>query len=233
MEVQLSNVRHPALTLDGTDTSRTVKVPIHGQLVVSECVSSTSLVVTPTAQFVEDGTYRNVPYFVSDAGVFIRKEAGDSFTLAAGDILYVPCPGAYQVKLSRGSGSGSATLNAVAADASFLQILTDQASNLDNIVNGAASNTDGTSTSCIASSGSGVKTYLTDIVLVNTSASGVLVEIKDGSTTKAYVYVPATQTAGMTLTTPLEGTAATAWNFDPGAATTTVYCTMSGFKSKV
>jgi hypothetical protein len=31
---------------------------------------------------------------------------------------------------------------------------------------------------------------------------------------------------------PLRGTAATAWNFDPSAATTTLICSMSGYQSK-
>lgn len=49
------------------------------------------------------------------------------------------------------------------------------------------------------------------------------------SSTDSTTPVPITES----FRTPLAGTAATAWNFDPGAATTTVYCTVSGFKSKV
>jgi hypothetical protein len=105
--------------------------------------------------------------------------------------------------------------------------------NLEDIVTGNASNTDGTSTQVIAASGAGIKTYLTDVTLTNTSASNIYVEIKDGSTTKWTVPVSANSGATLHFTTPLPGTANTAWNFDPSAATTTVYCSAAGFKSKI
>lgn len=105
--------------------------------------------------------------------------------------------------------------------------------NLENIVTGNASNTDGTSTQCIAAQASGIKTYLTSIILTNTSSSMIYVEIKDGSTAKLTIPVPATGGAVFNPPVPIPGTAATAWNFDPSAATTTVYCSMVGFSSKV
>ena len=105
--------------------------------------------------------------------------------------------------------------------------------NLESIVSGNASNTDGTSTACIAAQAAGVKTYITTIILTNMSATGIYVEIKDGSTAKLTIPLPATSGAICNLPVPLPGTAATAWNFDPSAAATTVYCSMVGFKSKV
>ena len=105
--------------------------------------------------------------------------------------------------------------------------------NLEDVVSGNASNTDGTSTSLIAAQGAGVKTYLTAIILTNTSSSNIYVEIKDGATAKLTIPVPANSGAVVTLPVPLGGTANTAWNFDPSAATTTVYCSAVGFKSKV
>lgn len=105
--------------------------------------------------------------------------------------------------------------------------------NLESLVSGNASNTDGTSTQVIASSGSGVKTYLTDVTLTNTSSSNIYVEMKDGSTAKWTFPVPANGGVTHHFASPIAGTAATAWNFDPSAATTTVYCSASGFKSKI
>ena len=102
-----------------------------------------------------------------------------------------------------------------------------------DIVSGNATNTDGTSTSVIASQGGSIKTYLTTIILTNTSATPTYCEIKDGSTTKLTIPVPANGGAIVNLPVPLGGTAATAWNFDMGAATTTAYCSMVGFKSLV
>ncbi len=105
--------------------------------------------------------------------------------------------------------------------------------NLEDIVTGNATNTDGTSTSCIASSGAGIKTYLTSVVLCNTSATAITVDIKDGSTTKVSLPLPAGSGCVFNPPVPIPGTAATAWSFDPSAAATTVTCSMVGFKSKV
>ncbi len=104
---------------------------------------------------------------------------------------------------------------------------------LEDIVTGNATNTDGTSTSCIASSGAGVKTYLTSVVLCNTSATAITVDIKDGATTKVSLPLPAGSGCVFNPPVPIPGTAATAWSFDPSAAATTVTCSMIGFKSKV
>jgi hypothetical protein len=104
---------------------------------------------------------------------------------------------------------------------------------LEDIVSGNASNTDGTSTSCIAAQGAGIKTYIQSIILTNTSSSNTYCEIKDGTTVKLTIPVPANGGAVVNLPVPIGGTANTAWNFDPGAATTTIYCSMVGWKSKV
>ena len=98
----------------------------------------------------------------------------------------------------------------------------------ESSISGNASNTDGTSTACIAAQGSGVRTYLTDVTITNTSSNNIYVEIKDGSTAKWTFPVPANGGVTHQFKTPLKGTANTAWNFDPSAATTTVYCSMSG-----
>lgn len=105
--------------------------------------------------------------------------------------------------------------------------------NLEGIVTGNASNTDGTSTQCIAAQAAGIKTYLTSIILTNTSNSWAYVEIKDGTTVMLTIPVPAQGGAIFNPPVPIPGTAATAWNFDPSAATTTIFCSMVGFKSKV
>jgi len=104
---------------------------------------------------------------------------------------------------------------------------------LGDLVNGNASNTDGASTSVIAAQGAGIKTYITDITLTNTSSSNIYVELKDGTSVKWTFPVPANSGVTKAFLSPLAGTANTAWNFDPSAATTTVYCSASGFKSKI
>lgn len=107
---------------------------------------------------------------------------------------------------------------------------------LEDIVSGVAAITDGSSTSVIASSGAGIKTYLTTVIMANTSATAVTVDARDGAagTVKATFPCPA-NTSGVicNLQTPLPGSAATAWCADPSAAASTVTVTFIGFKSKV
>lgn len=105
--------------------------------------------------------------------------------------------------------------------------------NLEDIVTGAASNTDGASTEVLAAGAAGIRHCLTSIILVNMHASSVIyVEIKDGTTVKVRLPCPPGGTI-FNPPVPLRGTAATAWNFDPSAATTTIYCSVIGFKTKV
>lgn len=104
---------------------------------------------------------------------------------------------------------------------------------LEDIVSGTASNTDGASFAVIAAGAAGIKHYLTQVTIVNTSTSFTYVEIKDGTTTKVVLPAPAQSGAAVSFNPPIAGTAATAWNADPGAATTTIYCSAVGFKSKV
>lgn len=104
---------------------------------------------------------------------------------------------------------------------------------LGDLVNGNASNTDGTSTQVLAAGAAGVKHYITDITITNMSATDIYVELKDNTTVKWTFPVPANGGVTHHFASPLAGTAATAWNFDPSAAATTVYCSVSGFKSKI
>ncbi len=103
-----------------------------------------------------------------------------------------------------------------------------------DIVTGNASNTDGTTTSCIAASGdAAIRTYLQSIILTNMSATGIYVEIKDDTTVKLTLPLPANSGCVVNLPKAIPGTFNTAWFFDPSAAATTVYCSMVGFLSKV
>jgi hypothetical protein len=61
----------------------------------------------------------------------------------------------------------------------------------------------------------------------------VYVELKDDTTVKWRFPVPATGGVTHSFQTPLVGSAATAWNTDSSAAATTLYCSASGFKTKV
>jgi hypothetical protein len=112
-------------------------------------------------------------------------------------------------------------------------LITRENHTLGDLVNGHATDTAGTLTACIASSGTGVKTYLTDITVCNSSAVDIMVDIKDGSTTRWTIPAPAGSGATHRFASPLPGTAATAWQFQGSAAATTLTVSMAGFKSKV
>jgi hypothetical protein len=105
---------------------------------------------------------------------------------------------------------------------------------LEDLVDGVNSNTDGSSTQVIAAAGVGVKQYLTWARIVNMHASAtVYVEIKSGTTVKDRLPVPPGGCV-VTYPTPLRPNADNeAWNFDASAATTTLYYSAGGFKSKV
>ncbi len=105
----------------------------------------------------------------------------------------------------------------------------------EDIVSGVAAITDGSSTSVIASSGSGVRTYITSVSIANTSATPVTVDIRDGAagTVMATFMAPAGGGCVLALPVPLRGSAATAWCADPSASASTVTVTLVGFKSKV
>lgn len=105
--------------------------------------------------------------------------------------------------------------------------------NLEDIVTGNATDTTGNATSCIAAQGTGIKTYLTSVVLCNTSATAITVDIKDGSTVKVSLPLPAGSGCIFNPPVPIPGSANAAWNFDGSAAASTVTCSMVGFKSKV
>lgn len=107
---------------------------------------------------------------------------------------------------------------------------------LEDIVSGVAAITDGSSTSTIAAQGSGVKTYITSIVVANSSATAVTVDIRDGAAGTVKLTVPAPANTGgvvINLPVPLPFSANTAVCSDPSASASTVTVTLIGFKSKV
>lgn len=108
-----------------------------------------------------------------------------------------------------------------------------------DVVSGVNSNTDGASTSLIATAGSGVKQYLSSVTCANTSTTGIYVELKSGTTVKWRIPVPAAAASDVNGYTfrfdpPLPPNAADeAWNTDGSAAVTTLYCSGIAIKSKI
>ncbi len=108
--------------------------------------------------------------------------------------------------------------------------------NLEDIVTATpVAITDGSSTSVIAAQGAGIKVYIVEVIIANSSASNVTVDLRDGvaGAVKATFPVPANGGVVKTLTTPLPFTPNTAVAADPSAAASTITVTLIGFKSKV
>jgi len=106
---------------------------------------------------------------------------------------------------------------------------------LEDIVSGVVAITDGSSTSCIAAQGSGIKTYITSCTIANSSATPVTVDLRDGTAGSVKWTFPVPAGAGVTHTfpTPLAFSDNTIVAADPSAAATTVTISLAGFKSKV
>lgn len=109
--------------------------------------------------------------------------------------------------------------------------------NLEDIVTATPiAITDGSSTSIIAAQGAGIKFYLKEITIANTSATAVTVDLRDGAagSVKWTFPVPA-NTSGIvkTFSVPLGFSANTAMCADPSAAASTITVSALGFKSKV
>jgi hypothetical protein len=95
--------------------------------------------------------------------------------------------------------------------------------------------TDGSSTSLIAAQGAGVKVYITDITICNTSASNVTVDLRDGAAGSVKWTFPVPAGGGVThsFRSPIPFTANTAVCADPSASASTITVSANGFKSKI
>lgn len=104
----------------------------------------------------------------------------------------------------------------------------------EELVDGDANATGTSNTSVIAAQGSGVRTYLTDIIVTNASATDSEVIVKDGTTERLRIPAPANSGAiPVGIKSPLRGTANTAWQFASADSVTTMYVFMSGYTSSV
>lgn len=106
---------------------------------------------------------------------------------------------------------------------------------LGNKVNGQATMTASTAnTSVIAAQGAGIKTYITDIIVTNTSATDSECIVKDGTTELFRIPAPANSGAvAVGFRSPVGGTANTAINAAAADSISSLYCFASGFTSTV
>lgn len=95
--------------------------------------------------------------------------------------------------------------------------------------------TDGSSTSGIAAAGSGLYNEIFDIVIANTSATAVTVDLRDGTAGSVLATFPVpANTAGVAFSfkVPITSSANTAIAIDPSASASSIITTLSGCKAK-
>lgn len=107
---------------------------------------------------------------------------------------------------------------------------------LEDIISEVKTNTDGASTamtSAFAATAS-QRIYLTDLILANSSATAITVDIRDGSAGSVLATFPVPAGGGVvhSFRTPLRFSSNTAAAFDGSAAAATLSVTMVGFKAK-
>jgi len=149
--------------------------------------------------------------------------------------LAVPANAVYHGAQARSSEQAAAT------SGNLIGLITDLVGKLivlpyanpENFVSGTTSATTTTSTSLIAAPAAGLRNYITQITVDNTSSTQTYINIQDGSggTTIYHIPLPANGGATITLPTPLrQPTTATALFFACGAGVTTAYISASGYK---
>ncbi len=102
-------------------------------------------------------------------------------------------------------------------------------------VGGVTTVTDGSSTSAVAAGGAGIYTEVYDVVIGNTSATAVTVDVRDGTAGSVLGTFPApANTSGIVYSfkVPLTSSANTAIAVDPSAAASSVIVTLRGCKAK-
>lgn len=105
---------------------------------------------------------------------------------------------------------------------------------LGDRASGVAAITDGASTSVVAAQGAGIRFCATTLVVSNSSATNVTVDLRDGTAGSVLMTIPAAANMGggvIPLSVPLCTTANTIFAADPSAAATTVTISAVGFKT--
>jgi hypothetical protein len=94
---------------------------------------------------------------------------------------------------------------------------------------GVATQATTTAVALKAAAATGLRNYLTDLTVTNSSATGTLATVLDGATVIWQGWLAAGQSITQQFATPLRGTAATAMNVNSSVAVTSLYAAASGY----
>lgn len=212
------------------------------------------ILYTPTVGFMFDGTGWDRIRGTSADGLLVNLGSNNDVTITSGTVTTVTTLANGQtahdsavtgspLRVGAKAETALSGITLVAdGDATDLHagvdgvLITRPHCNLEDIVSGVAAITDGSSTSVIAAAGSGVKIYITSVIIANSSATAVSVDIRDGAAGTVKATFPAPPDMGgvvHALPVPIPFSANTAVCADPSASASTISVTLVGFKSKV
>lgn len=151
----------------------------------------------------------------------------DSAAKATGPQVMVGATSTYQTAVTSGDASRAAAgLDGI--------LITRPNAHVGDFVKGLVAITDGSSTSLVAAQGAGIRFCATTLIVSNSSATNVTLDIRDGTAGSVIATIPAAANMGgaaITLPTPLCTTANTIMAADPSAAASTVTTTAIGFRT--
>lgn len=101
--------------------------------------------------------------------------------------------------------------------------------NPSNFINGTANAIDTNNATIISAKGAGVRIFITSIIIANSSEEDVLVNIKDGTTTKLVYPCPSKIGAVHTLKIPLVLSENAPLRFSSSSAVSTIYVSALGY----
>ena len=102
-------------------------------------------------------------------------------------------------------------------------------SNPENMFATTSSTTGSARVQLVATATGVLRNYITCLVISNTSATGIKITMNDGSVNTWVIPAPATSGAIVPLLTPLRGSPATAWNYTPSGAASTIDISAVGY----
>jgi len=183
----------------------------------------------------------SVPVTIASVPSHAVTNAGTFAVQGAGDVAHDAADSGAPVKIGAFAETSVSGATSVAdGDRTNLKagidgvLLVRPHSNLEDRVSSIASVTDGSSTSLVAAQGAGIRFCATTLIVSNSSATNVTVDIRDGTAGSVIATIPAAANMGgaiVPLQTPLCTTANTAMAADPSASASTVAVTAIGFKT--
>lgn len=125
--------------------------------------------------------------------------------------------------------SAAGDYGALAIDAEGKQLILHGADPAATFQSVTTLNATATAVAARAAQAAGIRTYVTDITVANTSATATRVDVLDNATIIWSAWVPAGTTVPKNFNTPLRGTAATVLNVQSSVAVTDVRVSLSGY----